>query len=119
MSAGSGVYALLPPVLQPVELWEQSGRRGALDDAYGAFHVEGRGGHFVLGPTHEEVVTAVAGVDIESYRDLPKLVYQMASKFRDEARPRFGLLRGREFLMKDAYSFDADADAMTRTYDAV
>lgn len=116
---GVGGQELLLPVLQPIELWEQSGRRAALDDAYGAFHVEGRGGHFVLGPTHEEVVTAVAGVDIESYRDLPKLVYQMASKFRDEARPRFGLLRGREFLMKDAYSFDADASAMTRTYDAV
>lgn len=114
-----GGQELLLPVLQPIELWEQSGRRAALDDAYAAFHVEGRGGHFVLGPTHEEVVTAVAGVDMESYRDLPKLTYQIASKFRDEARPRFGLLRGREFLMKDAYSFDADADAMTRTYDAV
>jgi prolyl-tRNA synthetase len=116
---GVGGQELLLPVLQPIELWEQSGRRAALDDAYGAFHVEGRGGHFVLGPTHEEVVTAVAGADVESYRDLPKLVYQMAVKFRDEARPRFGLLRGREFLMKDAYSFDGDAAAMTRTYEAV
>ena len=95
------------------------GRVGLLDDAYGAFHVEGRGGHFVLGPTHEEVVTAVAGAEIESYRDLPKLVYQMAVKFRDEARPRFGLLRGREFLMKDAYSFDADSDAMASTYASI
>jgi prolyl-tRNA synthetase len=116
---GVGGQELLLPVLQPIELWEQSGRRAALDDAYAAFHVDGRGGHFVLGPTHEEIVTAVAGADIESYRDLPKLVYQMAVKFRDEARPRFGLLRGREFLMKDAYSFDADRDAMTCTYDAV
>ena len=116
---GVGGQEILLPVLQPIELWEQSGRVGLLDDAYGAFHVEGRGGHFVLGPTHEEVVTAVAGAEIESYRDLPKLVYQMAVKFRDEARPRFGLLRGREFLMKDAYSFDADSDAMESTYAAV
>jgi prolyl-tRNA synthetase len=114
-----GAQELLLPVLQPVELWEQSGRVGLLDEAYGAFHVEGRGGHFVLGPTHEEVVTAVAGAEIESYRDLPQVVYQVAVKFRDEARPRFGLLRGREFLMKDAYSFDADHAAMQRTYDAV
>jgi prolyl-tRNA synthetase len=114
-----GAQELLLPVLQPLELWEQSGRDGLLDEAYGAFHVEGRGGHFVLGPTHEEVVTAVAGAAIESYRDLPRLVYQMAVKFRDEARPRFGLVRGREFLMKDAYSFDAGADEMVRTYDEV
>jgi prolyl-tRNA synthetase len=114
-----GAQELLLPVLQPIELWEQSGRAPLLDEAYGAFHVEGRGGHFVLGPTHEEVVTAVAGPEIVSYRDLPKLVYQMAVKFRDEARPRFGLLRGREFLMKDAYSFDADADAMAATYRSV
>jgi prolyl-tRNA synthetase len=114
-----GGQEILLPVLQPIELWEQSGRVGLLDEAYGAFHVEGRGGHFVLGPTHEEVVTAVAGAEIESYRDLPKLVYQMAVKFRDEARPRFGLLRGREFLMKDAYSFDADQPAMEATYAAV
>jgi len=114
-----GGQELLLPVLQPIEMWEQSGRAPLLDEAYGAFHVEGRGGHFVLGPTHEEVVTAAAASEIESYRDLPRLVYQMAVKFRDEARPRFGLLRGREFLMKDAYSFDADADAMTATYDRV
>ena len=114
-----GGQELLLPVLQPIDLWEQSGRVGLLDDAYGAFHVEGRGGHFVLGPTHEEVVTAVAGAQLESYRDLPALVYQMAVKFRDEPRPRFGLLRGREFLMKDAYSFDADHAAMQATYASV
>ncbi len=82
-----------------------------LDDAYAALYVEGTGGQFVLGPTHEEVVTAVVGAEIESYRDVPRLVYQVAAKFRDEARPRFGLVRGREFLMKDAYSFDADPEA--------
>ena len=114
-----GAQEVLFPVLQPLDLWEQSGRLPLLDEAYGAFHVEGRGGSFVLGPTHEEVATAVVGAEVDSYRDLPKVVYQMAAKFRDEARPRFGLLRGREFLMKDAYSFDADAEAMTSTYDAM
>jgi prolyl-tRNA synthetase len=116
---GVGGQELSLPVLQPLELWEQSGRVDLLDEAYAAFHVQGRGGRFVLGPTHEEVVTAVVGPELESYRDLPALVYQVAPKFRDEARPRFGLVRGREFLMKDAYSFDADPEAMARTYDTV
>ena len=118
LDAAGGQEVLLP-VLQPLELWEESGRVDLLEEAYGAFRVEGRGGTFVLGPTHEEVVTAVVGAEIESYRDLPRLVYQMAVKFRDEARPRFGLLRGREFLMKDAYSFDRDPEAMRTTYEAV
>lgn len=111
-----GGQELLMPALQPLELWEQSGRVGLLDDAYAAFHIQGRGGRFVLGPTHEELVTAVVAPDIESYRDLPVTVYQIQAKFRDEARPRFGVLRGREFVMCDAYSFDADADGMHRSY---
>src|SRR2546423_1590216 len=115
----AGAQELLMPVLQPHELWEQSGRAALLDDAYSAFHVEGRGGHFVLGPTHEEVVTATVGAEIASARDLPKTVYQIQAKFRDEARPRFGLLRGREFLMKDAYSIDVDQDGMRASYRAM
>jgi len=107
---------LLMPVLQPMEMWEQSGRAALLDDAYAAFRVDGRGGRFVLGPTHEELVTAVVASDVVSYRDLPVTVYQIQTKFRDEARPRFGLLRGREFLMKDAYSFDVDDAGMQASY---
>jgi prolyl-tRNA synthetase len=113
---GAGAQELLMPALQPVELWEQSGRAALLDDAYSAFRVEGRGGRFVLGPTHEELVTATVAADLESYRDLPVIVYQIQVKFRDEARPRFGVLRGREFLMGDAYSFDADAAGMHASY---
>ena len=115
----AGAQELLMPVLQPLELWEQSGRIALLDEALPAFRVEARGGKFVLGPTHEEVVTATVSVDVESYRDLPVNVYQIQTKFRDEARPRFGLLRGREFVMKDAYSFDVSPDAMRASYQAM
>src|SRR4051812_33044793 len=115
----AGAQELLMPVLQPIELWEESGRAALLDEAYAAFHVEGRGGHFVLGPTHEEVVTATVSAEVVSERDLPRTVYQIQAKFRDEARPRFGLLRGREFLMKDAYSFDLDHDGMQASYRAM
>ena len=115
----AGAQEMAMPILQPVELWEQSGRRQALDDAYAAYFVDGRGGHFVLGPTHEEVITAIVAAEVDSYRDLPLNLYQVQTKFRDEARPRFGLLRGREFLMKDAYSFDADYDGMRATYQAM
>ncbi|MDP9072030.1 MAG: proline--tRNA ligase [Actinomycetota bacterium] len=115
----AGAQEMLMPVLQPLELWEQSGRISLLDEALPAFRVEARGGEFVLGPTHEEVVTATVSVDVESYRDLPLNVYQIQTKFRDEARPRFGLLRGREFIMKDAYSFDVSPDAMRASYRAM
>ncbi len=74
--------------------------------------VEARGGTFVLGPTHEEVVTMTVGAEVDSYRQLPVTVYQIQVKFRDEARPRFGLLRTRELIMADAYSFDADQAGM-------
>lgn len=73
----------------------------------------------VLAPTHEEVVTAIARVELKSYRQLPSKLYQIQTKFRDEIRPRFGLLRGREFLMKDAYSFHADEQDLDREYQAV
>ena len=114
-----GMQEILMPVLSPIELWDTSGRSARFGtDALPAMTVENRGGTFVLGPTHEEVVTTVVGAEVDSYRQLPLTVYQIQSKFRDEARPRFGLMRGRELLMCDAYSFDVDQEAMGRSYEA-
>jgi len=111
---------LLLPALHPLELWQQSGRAELFgSDALPAMQVEGRGGSFVLGPTHEEVVTVTVGAEVDSYRQLPLTVYQIQVKFRDEARPRFGLLRTRELIMADAYSFDVDKDAMQGSYRTV
>ncbi len=111
---------LLLPALHPLELWEQSGRAAMFgSDALPAMQVEGRGGSFVLGPTHEEVVTVTVGAEVDSYRQLPLTVYQVQVKFRDEARPRFGLLRTRELIMCDAYSFDVDPEAMQASYRTV
>ncbi len=116
----AGCQELLLPALHPLELWEQSGRAELFgSDALPAMQVEGRGGSFVLGPTHEEVVTVTVGAEVDSYRQLPLTVYQIQVKFRDEARPRFGLLRTRELIMADAYSFDVDKDAMQASYRAV
>ncbi len=113
----AGGQELLLPALQPIELWEQSGRAALFgSDALPAMTVDARGGTFVLGPTHEEVVTATVGAEIDSYRQLPLTVYQIQVKFRDEARPRFGLLRTRELIMADAYSFDVDKEAMQASY---
>jgi prolyl-tRNA synthetase len=114
---GAGAQEVLLPVLAPIELFEQTGRRASMADIL--FEVTGSGGTFALGPTHEEVVTELAAATIESYRQLPVTVYQVQTKFRDEARPRYGLLRGREFTMKDAYSFDADQDGMRSSYQAM
>ena len=113
----AGCQELLLPVLHPLELWEQSGR-AACSGATPCrpCTVEGRGGSFVLGPTHEEVVTATVGAEVDSYRQLPLTVYQIQVKFRVEARPRFGLLRTRELIMADAYSFDVDQQAMQGSY---
>ena len=97
------------PVLHPVELWEESGRR----DAFGKnlFTLEDRRERsLVMAPTHEEVITLTVKANVHSYRDLPQILYQIQTKFRDEARPRGGLIRVREFDMKDAYSFDADEE---------
>lgn len=116
----AGCQELLLPALHPIELWEQSGRAALFgSDALPAMTVEGRGGSFVLGPTHEEVVTVTVGAEVDSYRQLPLTVYQIQVKFRDEARPRFGLLRTRELVMADAYSFDVDKEAMQRSYRTV
>ena len=100
----AGAQELLMPFVQPQELWEESGRWGV----YGAELMRLRDRHdrgMCLGPTHEEVITAIARDGLKSYKQLPVNLYQIQSKFRDEVRPRFGLLRGREFIMKDAYSF--------------
>ncbi len=116
----AGCQELLLPALHPRELWEQSGRAQLFgSDALPAMTVEGRGGSFVLGPTHEEVVTVTVGAEVDSYRQLPLTVYQIQVKFRDEARPRFGLLRTRELIMCDGYSFDVDKEAMQVTYQVV
>jgi len=111
----AGGQELLMPAMQPAELWHASGRY----DVYGPELIrlsDRHGREFALGPTHEEVITTLVKQEIGSYRKLPFTLYQIQTKFRDERRPRFGLLRGREFLMKDAYSFDADWEGLDRTY---
>ncbi|MGE5544404.1 MAG: proline--tRNA ligase [Bacillota bacterium] len=103
------------PIVQPRELWEQSGRWQVYGDEM--FRLKDRHQRdFCLGPTHEEVITALVDGEVHSYRDLPLLLYQIQDKFRDEIRPRFGLMRGREFIMKDLYSFDVDEDGLDISY---
>lgn len=111
----AGAQEILMPIVQPGDLWQKSGRW----DDYGKELLrfeDRRGFPSVLGPTHEEVVAALAAADIHSYRQLPLNLYQIATKFRDEIRPRFGLLRGREFIMKDAYSLDVDEAGLDTSY---
>ncbi|MGH8974366.1 MAG: proline--tRNA ligase [Acidimicrobiia bacterium] len=111
----AGAQELLLPIIQPLEYWERTGR----DQAYGPLMfklVDRKETGFCLAPTAEEVITATVAGEYSSYRDLPVNLYQIGWKYRDELRPRFGLLRGREFLMKDAYSFDADVDGLRDTY---
>ena len=114
----TGALETLLPQLQPAELWQLSGRWQGYTAGEGImFHLEDRQGREVgLGPTHEEVVTSLAGELLRSYRQLPVTLYQIQSKFRDEIRPRFGLMRGREFIMKDGYSFHADEADLRRCY---
>lgn len=106
---------ILMPALQQAELWEESGRWGS----YGAELMrltDRHGREFALGPTHEEVVTSIVRDELKSYKQLPLTLFQIQSKYRDEKRPRFGLLRGREFIMKDAYSFHVDEESLDATY---
>ncbi|MBF7018858.1 proline--tRNA ligase [Staphylococcus sp. 18_1_E_LY] len=106
---------ILMPALQQAELWEESGRWGS----YGAELMrltDRHGREFALGPTHEEVVTSIVRDELKSYKQLPLTLFQIQSKYRDEKRPRFGLLRGREFIMKDAYSFHVDEASLDATY---
>ncbi len=117
----TGALETLLPQLQPAELWERSGRWQGYTAGEGImFHLLDRHDRSLgLGPTHEEVITALAADLLRSYRQLPVCLYQIQSKFRDEIRPRFGLMRGREFIMKDAYSFHADEADLRSTYAAI
>jgi prolyl-tRNA synthetase len=111
----AGALELLMPALQPPEIWQKSGRYETAKDVL--FRVRDRAKkEWVLGPTHEEVVTTLVAGEISSYRQLPKNFYQIQTKFRDEIRPRFGLMRAKEFIMKDAYSFDATDEAAQVSY---
>ncbi len=112
----AGAQELLMPFVQPKELWDESGRW----EVYGKELMRLRDRHgreMCLGPTHEEVITAIARDGLKSYKQLPVNLYQIQSKFRDEVRPRYGLLRGREFIMKDAYSFDTDEAGLDKEYE--
>ena len=120
MNRAEALETLLPQ-LQPAELWQRSGRWAGYTAGEGImFHLEDRQGRELgLGPTHEEVITTLAADLLRSYRQLPVNLYQIQTKFRDEIRPRFGLMRGREFIMKDAYSFHADEASLKETYGAM
>jgi len=112
----AGAQELMMPALQPAELWKRSGRW----DDYGAelMRLKDRADReFCLGPTHEELVTSTIAGELQSYKQLPVNLFQIQVKFRDEVRPRFGLLRAREFMMKDAYSFHATQGSLDETYE--
>ncbi|MBE9031894.1 proline--tRNA ligase [filamentous cyanobacterium LEGE 11480] len=113
-----GSQELLMPQIQPSELWQESGRWDTYTKAEGIMFslIDRQNREIGLGPTHEEVITAVARDMIRSYRQLPQTLYQIQNKFRDEIRPRFGLMRGREFIMKDAYSFHTTDESLKATY---
>ena len=114
----AGAQETLFPILQPAELWKQTGRWETMGP--GMFRVQDRKeAWYVLAPTAEEAFTALAKSEISSYRQLPRTIFQMQDKFRDEIRPRFGLIRGKEFIMKDAYSFDADDAGADKSYRAM
>src|SRR3954464_9751852 len=111
----AGAIELLMPVVQPAELWEESGRY----TQYGPELMRVQDRHerpFVIQPTSEEVITDIARQELRSYRTLPRNFYHIQTKFRDERRPRFGVMRGREFTMKDAYSFDRDVESAGHSY---
>ncbi len=114
----AGGLEMSMPMVQPAELWKESGRWQRYGKELARFE-DRHGREFCLGPTHEEVITTMVSHDLSSYRQLPINLYQIQTKFRDEIRPRFGLMRGREFLMKDAYSFHATAESLDETYRAM
>src|SRR5277367_4309238 len=114
----AGALELCMPTIQPAELWKESGRWSK----YGPELLRFKDRHereFAYGPTHEEVITDIARRELRSYKQLPVNFYQIQSKFRDEIRPRFGVMRAREFLMKDAYSFHVDQASLAKTYEAM
>ena len=114
----AGAQEILMPMVQPLELWQETGR----DEKYGPELLRLKDRHdrdFCLGPTHEEVITDLVRNNIQSYKQLPMMLYQIQNKFRDEIRPRFGLMRGREFLMKDCYSFDTTVENAKNNYEVM
>lgn len=111
----AGGQEISMPILQPAEYWQESGRWAAYGDEM--MRMKDRHGHeYCLGPTHEEMITALVRDEVRSYKQLPLMLYQIQDKFRDERRPRFGLMRSREFIMKDLYSFDKDVEGMNISY---
>lgn len=114
----TGALEVLLPSLHPAEIWKQSGRYETLGQDKIAFRNRSNQ-EYVLGPTHEEVITELAGAYLKTYQALPKILYQIQTKFRDELRPRFGIIRTKEFVMKDAYSFDADEQGLDRSYQLI
>ncbi|HBR30065.1 MAG TPA: proline--tRNA ligase [Firmicutes bacterium] len=117
MDRAGGMQVLLP-IVQPAEIWRQSGRW----DVYGEEMLRLQDRHqrdFCLGPTHEEMITTLVKDEVRSYRELPLRIYQIQNKYRDEIRPRFGVMRAREFIMKDLYSFDRDAEGLNKSYEAM
>ncbi|MFA4989923.1 MAG: proline--tRNA ligase [Candidatus Omnitrophota bacterium] len=113
-----GAVELLLPALQPLELWQRSGRDALIGEVMIKF-TDRRGRKICLGPTHEEVITELVKSQVSSYKQLPLVLYQIQTKFRDELRPRFGLVRACEFIMKDAYSFDRDEAGLDKNYQAM
>ncbi|MGZ5583884.1 MAG: proline--tRNA ligase, partial [Usitatibacter sp.] len=114
----AGAHEMLAPPIHPAELWQETGRW----DQFGPQMLKIKDRHdrdFAFGPTHEEVITDIVRKDIRSYRQLPVNFYQIQVKFRDEVRPRFGVMRAREFIMKDAYSFHADERSLAEGYAAM
>lgn len=110
-----GAQELLLPGLQPQELWDRSGRNKQMEEIMFRF-IDRRARKMCLGPTHEEVITDLVARSVNSYRQLPLILYQIQTKFRDEIRPRFGMIRACEFIMKDAYSFDVDEEGLDKNY---
>ena len=111
----AGAAELLLPALQPIDLWTKSGREKDIADIMIRF-TDRRGRNICLGPTHEEVITDLVRANVNSYRQLPVVLYQIQTKYRDEIRPRFGVVRACEFIMKDAYSFDRDEEGLEKNY---
>ena len=110
----AGLVELLMPTVQPAELWEESGRWEQFGPELLRMH-DRKGAEFCYGPTHEEIITDYARKELKSYKELPVTYYQIQTKFRDEVRPRFGVMRSREFVMKDAYSFHTTEESLQET----
>ncbi|MBF0485240.1 MAG: proline--tRNA ligase [Candidatus Omnitrophica bacterium] len=114
----AGAHELLMPAIQPLEIWQKTGRDKTLEEVMIRFKNK-KGTSMCLGPTHEEIITDLVKSFVQSYRQLPVTLYQIQTKFRDETRPRFGVVRACEFIMKDAYSFDTSLEGLKKNYDAM